>query len=328
MKKILSSILLIIIFPITIFSYSDKIIVGGDSVGIKINTDGLVVVGFYKVDGEYIAKRTLKIGDIITKVNGKDIISLDELSNAIDEGILNNREIDIEIIRDKKIINTKLNIKEERGIYKTGLYVKDAVIGLGTLTYIDPETKIYGALGHEIMLSDTRNLVEVKNGELLESKINKIDKSRNGYVGSKSGTISYNNKIGNILKNTNKGIYGYYTSNIDDKNTYEIATFTDIDKGDAYILTVTQNKKIEKYKIKILDKYNNKKDTQKGFSFEIVDKNLLSKTGGIVQGMSGSPIIQNNKVIGAVTNVLVDNVKLGYGISIITMLEEGEKILK
>ena len=105
----------------------------------------------------------------------------------------------------------------------------------------------------------------------------------------------------------------------------EVSEFSDIKLGDAYILTVTNNNKIEKYKIKILDKYNSKKDTQKSFSFEITDEKLLSKTGGIVQGMSGSPIIQDNKIIGCVTNVLVDNVKLGYGISIITMLEEGEK---
>ena len=107
-----------------------------------------------------------------------------------------------------------------------------------------------------------------------------------------------------------------------------MATFDEIELGDAYILTVTNNKEIEKYKIKIIDKYKNKKDTQKSFGFEIIDKKLLSKTGGIVQGMSGSPIIQNNKIIGAVTNVIVDNVKLGYGISIITMLEEGDKLLK
>ena len=109
------------------------------------------------------------------------------------------------------------------------------------------------------------------------------------------------------------------------KETYQVADFSNIKKGDAYILTVTKDNKIEKYSINILDKYSSKKDTQKAFSFEITDKNLLNKTGGIVQGMSGSPIIQDDKIIGAVTNVLVDNVTLGYGISIITMLSEGEK---
>ena len=128
-----------------------------------------------------------------------------------------------------------------------------------------------------------------------------------------------------IQKNTNKGIYGIYIDNLPNKETYQVADFSNIKKGDAYILTVTKDNKIEKYSINILDKYSSKKDTQKAFSFEITDKNLLNKTGGIVQGMSGSPIIQDDKIIGAVTNVLVDNVTLGYGISIITMLAEGEK---
>lgn len=324
MKKIVL-LLLIIIFPIEIFAYSKYIIPGGESIGIKINTDGLVVIGFYKVDGEYIASNTIKIGDIITKVNNQKINNLNELSNIIDKDILNNNKINIELIRNNKTINTVLNIKEERGIYKTGLYVKDAVIGLGTLSYIDPNSNIYGALGHEITMSENKNIVEVKNGTLLESIINGIDKSRNGYVGSKNASISYNKILGNVLKNTNKGIYGKWNTYLPNKELLEAVEFKDIKLGEAYIYTVTDNDNIEKYKINILDKYDSKKDTQKSFSFEIIDKELLSKTGGIVQGMSGSPIIQDNKIIGCVTNVLVDNVKLGYGISIVTMLEEGEK---
>lgn len=324
MKKIVL-LLLIIIFPIEILAYSKYIIPGGESIGIKINTDGLVVIGFYKVDGEYIASKTIKIGDIITKVNNKKINNLNEISDVIDKDILDNNEINIELIRNNKTINTTLNIKEERGIYKTGLYVKDAVIGLGTLSYIDPESNTYGALGHEITMSENKNIVEVKNGTLLESIINGIDKSRNGYVGSKNASISYSKILGNVLKNTNKGIYGKWNTSLPNKELLEVVEFKDIKLGEAYIYTVTDNDNIEKYKINILDKYDSKKDTQKSFSFEIVDEKLLSKTGGIVQGMSGSPIIQDNKIIGCVTNVLVDNVKLGYGISIVTMLEEGEK---
>ncbi len=324
MKKIVL-LLLIIIFPIEILAYSKYIIPGGESIGIKINTDGLVVIGFYKVDGEYIASKTIKIGDIIIKVNNKKINNLNEISNIIDKDILDNNEINIELIRNNKTINTTLNIKEERGIYKTGLYVKDAVIGLGTLSYIDPESNTYGALGHEITMSENKNIVEVKNGTLLESIINGIDKSRNGYVGSKNASISYSKILGNVLKNTNKGIYGKWNTSLPNKELLEVVEFKDIKLGEAYIYTVTDNDNIEKYKINILDKYDSKKDTQKSFSFEIVDEKLLSKTGGIVQGMSGSPIIQDNKIIGCVTNVLVDNVKLGYGISIVTMLEEGEK---
>ncbi len=320
MKKLLSLITIILLIPINILAYSNYLIVGGESIGIKIDTKGIIVNGFYKVNGEYIAKKNIQIGDIITKINGIEVNNSEEILN-----IINSNNIEIELIRNGEIIKTKLNLKEENGIYKTGIYFKDSVIGLGTLTYIDPETKIYGALGHEITLNETRKLIDIKTGNILSSKVTSIDKSRNGYVGSKNASLSYKNIIGNIIKNTNKGLFGKYTSNLPDKELYEIATFDEIEKKDAYILTVTKDDKIEKYKIKIIDKYSNKKDSQKAFGFEIIDKKLLSKTGGIVQGMSGSPIIQNNKIIGAVTNVIVDNVKLGYGISIITMLEEGEK---
>ena len=327
MKKIIS-ILITFLFPIYIFAYSNQIIVGGESIGIKIDTNGIIVNGFYKVNGEYIAKKTIQMGDIITKINGVSVNNVDEIGKIINKDSLDNNEVDIELIRNGNIINTKLYLEKENHLYKTGIYIKDSIIGLGTLTYIDPKTKIYGALGHEITINETRKIVDVKSGNILSSKVIGIDKSRNGYVGSKNATLSYKNILGSINKNTNKGLYGLYTSNILNNNLYEVATFDEIELGDAYILTVTNNKEIEKYKIKIIDKYKNKKDTQKSFGFEIIDKKLLSKTGGIVQGMSGSPIIQNNKIIGAVTNVIVDNVKLGYGISIITMLEEGDKLLK
>ena len=157
------------------------------------------------------------------------------------------------------------------------------------------------------------------------SKVKSINKSRNGHVGSKEATILYDKEIGTIRKNTNKGIYGMWNSELLNKDTMKIASFNEIKSGEAYIYTVLKNNDVKKYKINIVDKYSARKDTQKAFSFEIVDNELLSKTGGIVQGMSGSPIIQDNKIIGAVTNVLIDNTYLGYGISIVTMLSEGEK---
>lgn len=324
MKKFMFTLFIIFLFPLGVFAYSKYIIPGGESIGIKINTDGLVVVGFYKVNGDYIAKNNFKIGDKIISVNGKKVNTIEELSNEVDNSDLSNMKVSVEIERNNRKINSTLNLKVDDGVYKTGLYVKDSLVGLGTLSYIDPVTKIYGALGHEITMSETGNRIDVRNGNILYSKVTSIDKSRNGKVGSKNAKIIFDKILGTIEKNTNKGIYGIYNSNLPSKDTLEIATFSDIEKGGAYILTVTKDNKIEKYDIEVIDKYFNKRDTQKAFSFEITDKTLVTKTGGIVQGMSGSPIIQNNKIIGAVTNVLVDNVTLGYGISIITMLEEGE----
>lgn len=324
MKKLMATIFIILFLPINVLAYSKYIIPGGESIGIKINTDGLLVVGYYKVNGKYIAKNNIKIGDRIIRINDVSVSSNSELSNIIDNNI-DSGEINVELIRNNKIVNTKLNIEKDNDIYKTGLYIKDSIIGIGTLTYIDPLTKIYGALGHEIASSETQNRVEIKDGNILISKITSISKSKNGYVGSKNASISYDNKIGTILKNTNSGLFGKYTKELPNKNTLEVATFNEINLGDAYILTVLEDNTVNKYNIRIVDKYNNKKDTQKAFSFEITDRNLINETGGIVQGMSGSPIIQNNKIIGCVTNVVIDNVKLGYGISIITMLKEGEK---
>lgn len=324
MKKFIFTLFIIFLFPLGTFAYSKYIIPGGESIGIKINTDGLIVVGFYKVDGEYIAKNNFKIGDKIVSVNGKSVSTIDELTKEVDNSDLSNMKVIVEIERNNRKISSTLDLKIDDGVYKTGLYVKDSLVGLGTLSYIDPVSKIYGALGHEVTMSETGNRIDVRNGNILYSKVTSIDKSRNGRVGSKNAKIVFERTLGTINKNTNKGIYGIYNDKLPNKETKEVSSFSDIEKGSAYILTVTKDNKIEKYNINIIDKYYNKKDTQKAFSFEITDKTLVSKTGGIVQGMSGSPIIQNDKIIGAVTNVLVDNVTLGYGISIITMLEEGE----
>ena len=326
MKKVFFTFFIILFLPLNIFAYSKYIIPGGESIGININPDGLIVVGFYKVNGEYIAKNNIKIGDRIIKINNKDVSSIKELTSSITSSIKDNDEVDIIIKRKDRIVNTKLLLKEENNVLKTGLYVKDNVVGLGTLTYIDPISKIYGSLGHDIVLNETNNRVEIKDGNILLSKVTSIDKSRNGKVGSKNATILFKEKIGTIEKNIESGIYGFYTGSIPKKDTIEVGDFSSINTGSAYILTVTSNSEIKKYNINILDKYYSKRNTNKAFSFEIIDEYLINKTGGIVQGMSGSPIIQNNKIIGCVTNVVIDNVIRGYGISIVKMLEDGDKI--
>lgn len=325
MKKLTFATIVFFMFSFNIFAYSKYLIPGGESIGINIESDGLIVVGYYKVGDEYIARNNIKIGDRITKINNINVTSINELTNIINDKINNNEEVNIELIRNKKILNTTLPLKEENNIYKTGLYVKDNVIGIGTLTYIDPVTKIYGSLGHSVMLSETNTNVEVRNGNILMSKVTSIDKSRNGNVGSKNANINNDKILGTITKNTNYGLFGKYTSNLPNKEKYEISDYNSIEKGKAKILTVINDKKVEEFDINILEKYNSKKNTNKAFAFEIVDNKLLEKSGGIVQGMSGSPIIQNGKLIGAVTNVLIDDVTLGFGISIITMLEESER---
>ena len=323
MKKVFVTLILSLFLPLNIFAYSENVIPGGENIGIKIESKGLLVIGYYKVRDKYIAEDTIKISDRIIKIEGKTISNVNEMTDIINS--LNKKdEVNITVIRNKKEINTKLKLILDEGVLKTGLYVKDEINGIGTISYIDPNTKIYGALGHEVIESNTRELVEVKTGNIFSSNVTGIDRSINGSPGSKNATINYNNILGSVEDNTTKGIYGKIDV-IPDKNTIKVADFEDIEKGEATIYTTLNGEDITKYKIKITDIDKSNIDTSKSISFDVIDKKLLEQTGGIVQGMSGSPIIQNKKIIGAVTHVVVDDVTRGYGIFIRTMLEQGEK---
>ena len=321
-KKIII-VLLAIFFPINALAYSNKIILGGQNIGIKIQNNGVIIIGFYKLDGKFNkGTNELKVGDIITKVNNESVSSISELTNKIEKNIKNNR-VQLTFMRNGKEEVTELELQNENGIYKTGLYVKDTIKGIGTITYIDPNTRIYGSLGHEIVESNSNTKIEVKDGYIFESSIIGIDKSYNGNPGEKNAKFNSNNKFGSISKNTIYGIFGQYNKDIDNTNLIEIGKKDEIELDNAQIYTVLSNNEIEKFDIKVTN--INEKSKIKNISFEIIDKNLLDKTGGIVQGMSGSPIVQNNKIIGVVTHVIIDKVNSGYGLFITTMLEEGDK---
>lgn len=313
----------IILTPLTVTAYSEKIIVGGDNIGIHIDSNGILVIGFYKVDGKYLkGDPEIEIGDVILKVNNTPVSSISELTSAIDK-YMKNEKITMEIKRENTIFETELALKNIDGIYKTGLYVKDGISGIGTLTYIDPATKIFGTLGHEILENTTSQKIEVKTGTIFNSEVSKIIKSTDGKVGEKNAKLDYEEIFGNIKKNTIYGVFGTYTAKMPSGKTYQVGKPEEIKLGKATINTVVSENKIEEYEIQIT-KINENNDI-KNITFEITDKRLLEQTGGVIQGMSGSPIIQDNKVIGAVTHAIVDNVKNGYGIFITTMLEEGEK---
>lgn len=323
MKKYII-LLMSFLMPLSLLAYTEEIIPGGENIGIQIENNGLVVVGFYKVDGKYIGSDTLKVGDTIISIENTSVSSIDEMSKIIDSNIENGK-VNIKVLRNNKEVNTKLNLIKEDGIYKTGLYIKEKITGIGTLTYIDPITKIYGALGHEIMMSETNNRVEVKNGNIFDSYVTGIDRSSNGSVGSKNASIDYNNIIGTIKKNSGTGIFGTYSNTLPKKETMKVANWNDIELGSAKIYTITDGETIDEYEIEITKLNKDDIDTNKSISFKVIDERLLETSGGIVQGMSGSPIVQNGKIIGAVTHVLVDEVTKGYAVFIRTMLEEGER---
>lgn len=321
MKKVII-LIMILLMPINTLAYSDYIYKGGNTLGIEVNCDGVLIVGFYQINGEYNkGNPKLKVGDYIKDVNGEEVNSLEELTRVI-EKYTSDKEVEITYKRKNKEYKTMLELIVVDGVYKTGLYVKDSIIGIGTLTYIDPGTNIYGALGHEIVESNSKSLVDIRDGSIFKNEIISIDKSRVGYAGSKNAKYDYNTIYGNIYKNTNHGIFGNYSASLNDFELIKVGSSEEIKIGKAYIYTVLNGSKVEQFEIEITN-INENADT-KNITFEITDKKLLEQTGGVVQGMSGSPIIQNDMIIGVVTHVIVDNPYTGYGLFITKMLEEGE----
>lgn len=313
--------LIILTLTLNVSAYSDYIIPGGDNIGIEVKNDGVMIIGFYKINNIY-NKNDLKIGDVIKYVNDKKINTINELVNTIDSEQVNNK-VNLTIIRNNKEIKTEFELILDDNKYKTGLYVKDSISGIGTLTYIDPGTNIYGALGHEIIEANSLKKIEVRTGSIFESNVTSIDRSSEGTAGTKNAKFNFKNIYGTIKKNTTSGIYGTYDVTLPEKDLMRVGTKKDAHTGNAQILTVLSGNKVEAFNINILSIDEEK--AVKNFYFEITDENLINKTGGIVQGMSGSPIIQDDKIIGAVTHVIVSDPATGYGIFITTMLSEGEK---
>lgn len=322
-KKLLIVIsFLTFLLPSIVFAYSDKVILGGDSIGISVNTEGVLVVGFYKVDNEYIAKDAgFIIGDRIIKVNDIDIKTIDDLIKEINKS--NSDEVNITVKRLDSTKNINLKLVKENEIYKTGLYIKDQITGVGTLTYIDPETKIFGSLGHEIVDNKTGRIIDILDGFIFNSKVTGIIKSTDNKTGEKQAKFDQSDVYGTIDKNTINGVFGKYISEFDDSILIDVGQVEDIILGPAKIYSVLDNNEIKEYDINII-KINND-STTKNILFEITDEELLSVANGVIKGMSGSPIVQNNKIIGAVTHAIVNDNLKGYGIFITKMLEEGEK---
>ncbi len=320
MRKILW--LFILLMPFYVFAYSKYIIPGGDTLGVDVNSKGVVIVGFYEINGDRI-NRELRLGDKILFVNDEEVNTSNELSKLVSKYISDN-EVEVTVKRNDKIFDTNLELQYFNGNFRTGLYVKDSVLGIGTLTYIDPNSKVYGILGHSLNIGQINQMIEVNTGYSYDAYVSSFTRSNDGSPGSKNATIDKNNIFGNIKNNTTYGVFGF-VDEVLTRELLEVGELDDVKVGSAYIRTTNQSNEIVNYDIKILDV--NKDNYDKNIYFEVVDEQLLKMSGGIVQGMSGSPIIQDNKIIGAVTRVLVDDVSKGYGVSIVTMLEEGDKIL-
>ena len=318
-RKLLILFLTLFILPLNTLAFSKYLVPGGENLGINIQSNGILVVGFYDTKN---SKSNLEVGDMIVSINDTPVTSINDMLKLINT---NDDTLNLKIGYKRKNVLKTTNMhltKEDDGVFKTGLYVKDSVTGIGTLTYIDPETNKYGALGHSITDSKSNVKFEVKNGKIFKSDVVSIDKSRDGEPGEKNAKFYIDETYGTIEKNEETGIYGTYSDDYNSNNLVEVGNIDDIKLGNAIIKTTLDNNKVEDFNIEILS--IDKDSDTKNILFKITDEKLLAKTGGIVKGMSGSPIIQNNKIIGAVTHTVISDNTRGYGISIIKMLESME----
>lgn len=308
---------------------SGTVFVSGEAFGIKLYTDGVIVVGTKDVelDGKTVnpAKEAgICVGDVIISINGINVYSSDDVIDAIN----NNNGLDyrIKVKRDGRYKNFTLKpvYSNKEGCYKAGMWVRDSTAGIGTVTFYNKQSGMFAALGHQINDVDTNEIMPLLEGEAVGATVTGVQSGNKNTAGSLCCRFE-DYTVGRLMENTSCGIYGSYTSVSDKTKEYSVAAAQEVKKGSAQIISTVDGNSPQTYDIEIV-KVNYKGDGEKDIVFKVKDDKLIEKTGGIVQGMSGSPIIQNNKLVGAVTHVIVDNPKKGYGIFAQTMYEKSNNV--
>ncbi|HIR26347.1 MAG TPA: SpoIVB peptidase [Candidatus Choladousia intestinigallinarum] len=306
----------------------EKVYAGGIPIGIYLETNGVLVVGtgsVESVDGKSCipAENLVMAGDYITAANGTPLNTKEELVACINQSQGHNVLLDVQ--RGGKLLQLQVTpVQTGDGEYKAGIWVRNDTQGIGTLTYVDQEGN-FGALGHGISDVDTGSLMEISDGLLYNAEVVSIIKGAQGQPGELAGVIHYSDgyRIGQITENTKKGIYGTITGFpllAEHLDLYEIGYRQEVETGPAVIISMVDGVRKE-FDIEIQELRYNVKEENKGMILKVTDDELLELTGGIVQGMSGSPIIQNGRLIGAVTHVFVNDPTKGYGIFIENMLD-------
>lgn len=296
----------------------------GNIIGLKLYTNGVLIVGMSEIENinnvieKPFENLDIKEGDTIIKVNNSEIQDIEALQKEINNS--EGENINLTLLKEDGTISTS-NIKPVQvgnKEYKLGLWVKDAATGVGTLTYYEPDTKQFAALGHGITDVDTDKLINIDSGSIVKSKVVSIQKGEEGKPGEIRGSIINQPVIGKVYKNTEFGIFGEITETsnlqIDYSKKFKVALRDEIEEGDASIYCSLDGKETKEYKIKIEKIFKENNENNKSMLIEVVDEELIQKTGGIIRGLSGAPIIQNNKFVGAVTNVLVNMPTKGYAI--------------
>ncbi|MBC2457238.1 SpoIVB peptidase [Clostridium beijerinckii] len=304
---------------------------GGNPVGVRVNSEGVIIVGYSEIEINNKKEESpgkaagLEIGDVILRVNGENMENSMDLLKTIKE--CDNESIKVDILRNGENLTKTIHLKKENNKdYKIGLWIRDSTAGVGTMTFFDPTTKKFGALGHPITDADTNEPFLVKKGDLLESSIISVRKGEKGSPGELKGIfLNEETPTGNIEKNTQSGIFGEIknTQVLNNKiKPLKVGFRDEISVGKAKIITTVDESGPQEFDIEIEKTLNQSIPGSKSMVIKITDPRLLQKTGGIVQGMSGSPIIQNDKIVGAVTHVLINKPDTGYGIYIEWMLQE------
>lgn len=295
-----------------------KVVPLGNTIGLKLYSNGVLVIGMTEIEGKKPYENSgIEAGDLIICVNENEITTTDELVKCVNNS--NGKIINITYIRDGQKYETNIEptvtVNKE---YKLGLWVRDGAAGIGTITYYEPSTKEFGALGHGIVDSDTEELISIEKGELVTTNIVDIKKGKQGEPGQIKGTITNGENIGNVYINSEFGIYGKINNinkfNINTENSMEIAKRDEIKIGEAKVILTLEDGIRKEYSIEITKIYKNNNLDNRSMEIKITDENLINLTGGIIQGMSGAPIIQNGKFVGAVTHVFVNNPTEGYAI--------------
>lgn len=296
----------------------------GKIIGLKLYTNGVLVVGMSEIEDcnnnliKPYQNTDIKEGDTILKINENEIQDIDVLKEVVNKS--EGENLKLTILRDGSILTSNIiPVKTDDKEYKLGLWVKDAATGVGTMTYYEPNSKSFAVLGHGITDSDTNNLINIESGELVTSKVISIKKGEIENPGEIKGTILNQQTIGRVSKNTQFGIYGTLDNltslNIDTSKKMKVALRDEIKIGEAKIICSLDNSnKTKEYSIEIEKIYYDNDYNNKSMLIRVTDPELIDKTGGIIRGLSGAPIIQNGKFIGAVTNVLVSNPEIGYAI--------------
>ena len=312
-----------------------KVIPLGNLIGLKLYTDGVLVVGMSEIKGKdnKIYKpyddAGIEQGDSIIEINNTKVSTTEDLIQCVSK--CKGEAIDVTYIKDGNVLKTQIiPVKASDNTYKIGLWVRDAEAGIGTATFYDKATNSFGALGHGIQDIDTEELVDISSGEFVTTQIVNIQKGEKQNPGKIEGTIEDCKKIGNIYSNTNFGIYGNSINtselNLSGIQEVEIASRNQIEIGKATLICSLEDGIRKEYEIEIQKVFINNNDNNKSMVVKITDEELLEKTGGIIQGMSGSPIIQNGKLIGALTHVFVSDPTKGYALFADTMLQQTRTI--